>query len=149
MAFRLENNPSRKIPYLVEFGETSRFWYPHVVHDAWIDFSSWTVELQPSKSRKNLPLLFISPFSLSLSLSIRFLFLLFFFASLLSFPFSFLFLSPPPNSPSLGLFLSYFHFLIFLNFLPFLFFFIFYFLFFFSFSPFFLFDPHPSTKFVN
>ena len=54
MTFRLKNNPSRKIPYPVEFDETLRFWYPRVACDAWIDFSSRTVEIRPSEYRENL-----------------------------------------------------------------------------------------------
>ena len=66
MIFRLENNSNRKISYLTKFDETPRFWYPHVARVAWIEFSSRTIELQPSECRKNLPLLFLSPFSISL-----------------------------------------------------------------------------------
>ena len=65
--FYAKNIPSRKIPYLVELDETPRFWYPSVTHDAWIDFSSLTVELQPSKCQENLPFFFLSPPFLSLA----------------------------------------------------------------------------------
>ena len=82
---------------------------------------------------------FVSLAFLSLSLSIRFLFLLFcllpFFLSLFLFFFSLLHRISP-----LGLFLSYFHFLIFSFFSHFSFP---------SFSLLFLFDPHPSNEFVN
>ena len=54
----------------MEFDETSRFWYPRVARDEWINFSSRTVEFRPSKSREN-P--FFCFFILSLSFSIRFL----------------------------------------------------------------------------
>ena len=83
MTFRLENNSRRKISYLTEFDETSRFWYPHVTRVAWIDFSSWTVELRPSKYRENLsfcfsfPFLSLSPYPFASSLlSLLFIFLL-------------------------------------------------------------------------
>ena len=66
--FHAKDIPSRKISYLVEFDETPRFWYPHVACDAWIDFSSWTVELQPSEYRENLHFFSLSHFSLSLSI---------------------------------------------------------------------------------
>ena len=74
MAFRLENNQSRKIPYLMEFDETQRFWYPRVARDAWINFSSRTVEFRLSKSREN-------PHFLSLSFFLFLLPCLFFFSS--------------------------------------------------------------------
>ena len=38
----------------MELDETSRFWYSRVTLDAWIDFSSLTIELRPSKRRENL-----------------------------------------------------------------------------------------------
>ena len=50
----------------MEFDETPRFWYPHVACDAWINFSSRTVKLQPSERRENLPFFFLSLLSLSL-----------------------------------------------------------------------------------
>ena len=129
--------PSRKIPYLTDFDKTPKFWYPRVARVAWIDFSSRTVELRLSECRENLPLLFLSPFSLSLSLSIRFLFLLF---CLLSFSLSlYLFFFSPSTELPLSWFVPIlFPFSNFLIFLPFLFSFIFSFLSFFSF--FFLFS---------
>ena len=50
----------------MEFDENPRFWYPRVALNALINFSSRTVELQPSECRKNLPFCFSLPF-LSLS----------------------------------------------------------------------------------
>ena len=90
MAFRLENNPSRKIPYLLEFDETPRFWYSRVALVTWIDFNSRTVEVRPLERREKLHFLF-SPLS-SLSLSVFFLSLS--FLLLLLFLFIFSFLSP-------------------------------------------------------
>ena len=66
----------------MEFDEIPRFWYSHIACDAWIDFSSRTIELRQSERRENL--LFF--YSLSLSLSVCF------FLSLLS---CFLSLFPP------------------------------------------------------
>ena len=43
-----------KILYLVELNKTSRFWYPRVALDAWIDFSSRTAELRLSECWENL-----------------------------------------------------------------------------------------------
>ena len=49
--FRLQKQPMPlhrflfqvgKIPYLVKFDETPRFWYPCVARDAWINFVSWS-----------------------------------------------------------------------------------------------------------
>ena len=80
-----------KIPYLTEFDETPRFWYPHVTRDAWIDFYSRTVEIRPSECKENLPFCFSLPF-LSLSLSDSSLSPLFPLPSF-SFSFSFLFFS--------------------------------------------------------
>ena len=55
----------------MDFDETPRFWYPHVALDAWIGFSSRTVELRSKECRENLPFCFSLPFlSLSLSLSL-------------------------------------------------------------------------------
>ena len=51
----------------MEFDETPRFWYPRVALDAWIEFSSRTVELRPLECQENLIFL-----SLSLSLSVMF-----------------------------------------------------------------------------
>ena len=123
------------ILYLVELDETSRFWYPHVAHDAWIDFSSWTVELRPSKRRENLQFFFISPLSLSLSP----------FASL-----------PPLSNALLPLFAPHlfpFHFLFLFSpiFSSLYFLFIFSFLFLFLFSHFSIspFDFFPSTEFIK
>ena len=31
-----------KIPYLVKFDETPRFWYPQLARDAWINFVFWS-----------------------------------------------------------------------------------------------------------
>ena len=92
MTFRLENNLSRKIPYLVEFEETPRFWYSCVARDAWINFSSMIVEFRPSKSQENPHFL---SFSFFLSLSIRFFLsplfptlpFFIFFSPFLSFPY--------------------------------------------------------------
>ena len=68
----------------MEFEKTPRFWHPRVARDAWIDFSSRTVELRPSECRENFS------FSSSLShrfsfsiFSIRFFFLLYLFVFLL------------------------------------------------------------------
>ena len=55
----------------MEFDKTPRFWYPCVALDAWIDFSSRTVDLRPSECRENLHF-FLSP--LSLFIYIRFIF---------------------------------------------------------------------------
>ena len=129
MAFRLENNSSRKIPYLTEFDETPRFWYPCVAHVAWIDFSSRTVEFRPSECRENFPPLFLSPLFLFLS------FFLFFFSPFHRIP-PILVCSYP-----ISIF-SFSHFSPISLFLNFRFAFLF-------FSPIFLFNPHPSTKFVN
>ena len=78
MTFRLKIIQVGKFPYLVEFDETPRFWYPRVAHDAWIDFNTQTVEIRPSERRKISffslffpflpPFLFSYVFSLSLSL---------------------------------------------------------------------------------
>ena len=98
----------------MEFDETPRFWYPRIALDAWIDFSSRTIELRPSECQENLIFCFSLPFlSLFISLSPSLL-----FSSppfFLFFPFS---LSYPPNFPSLVCSPSYFffifHFLFFL-----------------------------------
>ena len=42
MAFRLKIFQVGKIPYLVEFDKTPRFWYPRVARDAWINLVSWS-----------------------------------------------------------------------------------------------------------
>ena len=52
----------------MEFDETPRFWYPRIAHDAWIDFSSQTVELRPLERWENLP------FCFSISFPFNFLF---------------------------------------------------------------------------
>ena len=51
----------------MEFDETPKFWYPRIGRDAWINFSSLTVELRSSECRENLFFFF------SLSLSLRLL----------------------------------------------------------------------------
>ena len=140
MAFRLEIIQVGKFPYLAEFDETPIFWYPRVARDAWIDFSSWTVDLRTLECQENPAFLSLSFFpSLSLSLSLSFslsLSLYLFFLSL--FPCLFFFSSPClPSFPSLShriplpscLFLSNFsisfsfsHFFLFSHFLIFFFF---------------------------
>ena len=57
----------------MEFDKTLRFWYPHVAHDAWIDFSSQTIGTQGKSPFFFPPLFFIS---LTIFLSLMFVFLL-------------------------------------------------------------------------
>ena len=108
----------------MEFDKTLRFWYPRVARVTWIDFSSRTVELQPSECLENLHFSFLYSLSLSLfaSLMFDFFFLSFSFLAFLLFPFLFLF--------SYGLILSHGNCLF--CFVPIHFFSIFLFLFFFS-----------------
>ena len=81
----------------MEFDETLRFLYPCVARDAWIDFSSRTVELQPSERWENLFFFFflsLSPFLLLSFLPFLHFLLIhpnsfFFFLLLSSFPFNF------------------------------------------------------------
>ena len=40
-------------PYLVEFDETPRFWYPRVARDAWINFVSWSDQFLQSERRRS------------------------------------------------------------------------------------------------
>ena len=94
--FYAKNIPSRKISYLVEFDETPRFWYPRVARDAWIDFSSQTVELLPLERRENLSFCFSL---LSFSFSIRFFFLSLLLASYLFFSVGFSPFLPYPTHP--------------------------------------------------
>ena len=60
----------------MEFDENPRFWYPRVALNALINFSSRTVELQPSECRKNLPFCFSLSLPIRLLLSLLFIFLL-------------------------------------------------------------------------
>ena len=116
-----------KILYLLEFDETTRFWYPCVAHIAWIDFNSRIVEIRPSERREKSPFSFLPLSSSSPTFFPSLLcpiFLPFFF---FGFPIFFSFFpSYPPNS-----------FFFFFFFAPILFFlFIFHFLFSFIFSSF-------------
>ena len=98
MTFKLKIFLSRKILYLVKFDETPRYRYPRITCDAWINFSSWTVELRPLKRRENLPFLFsLFFFSARFLPSLSFVFLQFFFSfGLIPHRILFLlFLSPP------------------------------------------------------
>ena len=101
------NNPSRKIPYRVEFDETPRFCYPRVAIDTWIDFSSQVVELRSSECWENLPFCFFFPFLSLFLYPISFLFFSPVCFPSFSFLFSFLFsLSYPPPLFSFCLLLS-------------------------------------------
>ena len=135
-----KNNQSRKIPYLANFDETPRFWYPHVARDAWIDFNTRTVEIRSLEYQKN-PLFCVSLFSLSLSIRFFFFFPVCFpYPSFFSFSFSF----SPPLSTKFSSFLlfsptSISHLLIFSS----LSFSSLYLFLHFLFSPLILFDRHP------
>ena len=70
--FLAKNNQSRKIPYLLEFDETPRFWYPRVTLVAWIDFTSYSNETDSPISvdlRKKRKPFFFSSLSLFCSFS--------------------------------------------------------------------------------
>ena len=105
-----------KIPYLLEFDETPRFWYPHVALIAWIDFTFCSYETDSpiflDLRDKRKPFFF---FSLSLS-SAHFLPFLFsiFFPFLLSYLPNFLFVCSHPHFFLIFLFLIYFFFLFFI-----------------------------------
>ena len=94
----------------MEFEETQRFWYTHVARNAWIDFSSWTVELRFLERRENL----ILCFSLYLSFFLSLISLFFFFS------YSPLLPTEPPSFVCSQLIFSFIIFLLFLSFSLFL-----------------------------
>ena len=124
----MQNNPSRKILYLMEFDETPMFWYPRLACDAWINFAfcsdknlcSISINLRDKSEFLTLLSLSFSHFLSSLTLTVRFLFcekwslfLLFDFSFFLFLFFSFLFFLYFLFFPLFSLFLSFFSFFFF------------------------------------